>query len=370
MKIAFIGPAYPLRGGIAQFITLMAQELAAAHEVRIFSFRKQYPALIFPGKEQTDPGEQPPDLAIEAPFVPYNPLTWMQAVRAVCHYKPDVVILKYWIPFFAPAFGWIIRRLKKRISCRVVYVIDNIQFHEKWPLADRLTRYALGRADRLVTLSHSVYQDAKRLFPRSDVVQGVHPVYNCYNLDAHSPQSARDALHLAGKKVVLFFGYIKHYKGLDLLLKAFPAVRNALPDAHLLIVGEVYGDDAEYLSLIDELQLQDAVTFVRRFVANNEVELFFKAADVLALPYRSATQSGVVQIAYDMHLGAVATPVGGLPELIHPGKTGTLAASTEPAAIAEALVAFFALPRDAVQQAVAAEAQKYSWDALLQLVLG
>jgi len=369
MRIAFIGPAYPLRGGIAQFITLMAQELGPHHQVKIFSFHKQYPTFLFPGKEQNDPGDPPHDVEIEPAFTPYDPFSWYGGMQTISRWHPDLVILKYWIPFFAPAFGYLTRALQKR-GCRVVYVIDNIVFHEKWPFANSLTRYALGAADRLVTLSHSVYLDAKRIFPHSDVVEGVHPVYDCYNLGNYTRLSARQKLHLEGKKVLLFFGYIKHYKGLDLLLKAFPAVLRKLPDAHLLIVGEVYGDDEEYLGIIRERGIEEQVTFVRRFVANDEVELYFKAADVLALPYRSATQSGVVQIAYDMNLGAVATPVGGLPELIHPGKTGTLAASTQPDDIAAAVVEFFALPAKDVQKAVAAEARKYSWDALLELVVG
>ena len=368
MKIAFIGPAYPLRGGIAQFICLLAEELQKRHEVKIFSFRRQYPRLIFPGKEQIDRSEQQPDLNIEAVVTPYNPLTWFAAVQKISEWQPDLIILKYWIPFFAPCYGWLIRHLKRRQKVKVVYLIDNIVFHEKWLWADKLSRYALQRADKLITMSDAVFRETKQLLPKAEVIRGFHPTYNCYNLNNFNKLSAQKKLNLVGKKVILFFGYIKPYKGLDLLIAAFPMILSKLPEAHLLIVGEVYGKDETYFQSIKELNLQSHVSFINRFVANEEVEIFYKAADVLALPYRSATQSGVVQIAYDFGLGAVCTPVGGLPELVIDGKTGIVAQDATAQAFAAATIKFFELNAEELQQNVLAENGKYTWQKFGELL--
>lgn len=367
MKIAFFGPAYPLRGGIAQFIALLALEMKKTHEVKIFSFRKQYPKILFPGKEQLDYSETKPDLSIEPIIVPYNPVTWPSAVNKIRDWQPEVVVLKYWIPFFAPCFGWMIRKLKKD-NIKIVYAIDNIVFHERWPFADLLTKYALNKADKLITMSEEVFKHAKRLLPNANVIKGFHPTYNCYNLGNYTSESAREKLQLQGKKIILFFGYIKPYKGLELLLKAMPQILKKIPLAHLVIVGEVYGDERIYFQLIKSLNLGNKVTFVNRFATNEEVELYYKAADVLALPYLSATQSGVVQIAYDFGLGAVCTPVGGLPELVIDKRTGIVADSVSETAFANAVAAYFALDKSELRQNILKENLRYSWENFAELI--
>ncbi|MCK5050301.1 MAG: glycosyltransferase [Candidatus Cloacimonetes bacterium] len=368
MKIGFLGPAYPLRGGIAQFNMLLALELKKKHEVKIFSFSKQYPKIIFPGKDQIDHSETKPDLEIEPIVIPYNPLTWFSAVKKIRQWQPGILILKYWIPFFAPVFGWLIRRLKKH-NIRVIYVIDNIVFHEKWYFAEKLTKYALGKADVLITMSDSVNDDARRLLPKANIIKGLHPIYNCYDLGNYSKESAKIKLQVEKKKTILFFGYIKPYKGLDLLIRSFPLILRELPDAHLMIVGEVYGDDTGYFDLIEKLNLKNDVTFINRFATNEEVELYYKAADVLALPYTSATQSGVVQIAYDMELGAVATPVGSLAELVLDGKTGIMAEDVSKEAFSDAVVRYFELDQEQLIRNIKEESKKYSWEALAKLIL-
>lgn len=368
MKIGLLGPAYPLRGGIAQFNMLLAMELEKDHEVKIFSFSKQYPSIIFPGKDQIDHSETIPDLEIEPVAIPYNPLTWLSAVKKIKQWQPEIIILKYWIPFFAPAFGWIIRKLKK-YNIRVIYVIDNIVFHEKWYFANKLTKYALGKADLLITMSDSVYNDAKKILPEASIVKGLHPIYNCYNLGNYTRETARKKLNVEKNNVILFFGYIKPYKGLDLLIKSFPMILEELPDAYLMIVGEVYGDDSVYLNLIRELNIEDKVIFHNEFATNEEVELYYKAADVLALPYISATQSGVVQIAYDMELGSVATPVGSLAELVLDNKTGIMATDVTERSFSDAIVRYFELDQDELVKNIHEENKKYSWEALVKLIL-
>ena len=366
MKIGFLGPAYPFRGGIVQFSTQLAREFKHKNEIKLFSFKQQYPKLFFPGKDQFSKSENP-DFTIISKLTPYNPFTWFSTIKAINNWEPDILIISYWIPFFAPSFGFILKRLNKKT--KLYYIVHNIDFHEKWIFAKSLTRYALEKADLLVTLSVSVYNDANRLFPKKKTVHGFHPVYNCYNFGKFTKVSAKSELKLSGKKVILFFGYIKQYKGLELLIRSLPDVVNKIENTHLLIVGEVYGDAKKYYQAIKETGMEDRVTFINRFVKDEEIELFFKAADVLALPYIQATLSGVVQIAYDMELGAVATPVGSLAELMLDNKTGIMAEDVSKEAFADAIVRYFKLDQEELIRNIKEESKKYSWEALAKLII-
>ena len=366
LKIAFLGPAYPLRGGIAQFLEIMAHKLSEDHTVKIFSFKKQYPKLLFPGKDQIDRSDRQFDIETDETLIPYNPFTFIPTAQKINKYAPDVLILKYWIPFFAVAFGVILRLLNKKI--KVIYVIDNIDFHEKWFAGDLLTKFALKPAAELITMSLSVYNDAVKLFPDKKVTLGFHPTYPHFNQNRFTPETAKQKLNLTDKKVILFFGYIKPYKGLDIIIKALPQILQKLPEAHLLIVGEVYGSDEIYLNLIQKLQLQEHITFVREFVKNEDVEQYFRASDVLALPYKQATQSGVAQVGYNFGVGSVATPVGGLPELVLHKKTGIVAESISEQDVAKAVIDFFGLDKAELKKNIAEENKKYSWDKFLEFL--
>lgn len=366
MKIGFLGPAYPFRGGIVQFSTQLAGEFRHDHEIKFFSFKQQYPKLLFPGKNQFSKSEKP-DFSIISNLTPYNPFTWFSAVKSINDWKPDILIISYWIPFFALSFGFILRLINKKT--KLYCIVHNINFHEKWIFAKSLTKYALEKTDILVTLSESVYNDALKLFPKKKTIHGFHPVYNCYNFNKFTKISAKSELKLTGKKVILFFGYIKQYKGLELLISSLPDVVNKIENVHLLIVGEVYGDAKKYHDAIDEIGMKKRVTFIDRFVKDEEIELFFKAADVLALPYLQATQSGVLQIAYDMELGAVATPVGSLAELVLDDKTGIMAKDVSKETFADAIVRYFELDQEKLIKNIEEENKKYNWEALAKLIL-
>jgi glycosyltransferase involved in cell wall biosynthesis len=365
MKIAFLGPAYPLRGGIAHFATLLAIEMQKKNQVKLFSFARQYPTFLFPGKEQKEIGESKPDLEIESILIPYNPFTWKKNLKAIFAFKPQILIISYWIPFFAPCFGWLAGKLKKQ-NISVFYLIHNLTFHERWLMAETLTRFALKKADALISLSDSVYHELKQKYPASKIIRGFHPVYNCYDYNAFTPQTAKKKLRLEEKRVLLFFGFIKPYKGVDLLLRSMPSIIQKLPDTHLLICGEVYGKVKPYNDMIKELKLEDKISFYDRFIANDEIEMFFKAADVLVLPYLSATQSGVLQIAAHFGLGAVCTPVGSLSEMI--GENGIVAKAVSESAFAEAIIEYFALDGNHLRQNILTENYRYSWENLAQLI--
>ncbi|NQV18142.1 MAG: glycosyltransferase family 4 protein [Armatimonadetes bacterium] len=369
MKIAFLGPAYPLRGGIAQFIALLADEFTKNnHEVKIFSFKKQYPKLFFPGKNQIEENDKAPDFDIQPVLTPYNPFTWIPTANKIKQWQPDILILKYWIPFFAPAFGFVLQLLKSS-EIKKIYLIDNIEFHEKWLFAKTLTKFAFSKADRLITLSKAVYKNAKEIFPQKQVVSGFHPTYNCYDQNRFDKKSAKYKLGLNEKKVILFFGFIKPYKGLDILLYAFPKILEKIPNAHLLIIGETYGSSEKYYKIIKDLKLSGNTKFIEKFMQTDEVEIFFKAADVLALPYKQATQSGIAQIGFDMMLGAVATPVGGLPEIVVDKKTGIVAKSCSADDFAQAVVDFFKLDEKKIRKEILEENKKYSWKSFAEIIL-
>ncbi len=357
MRIGFLGPAHPIRGGIAQFIAILAERLQKrGHIIKTFSFHRQYPKLLFPGKEQIDHSEKRIELDIEAVVTPYNPLTWCGAVRKIKRWNPDVLIMKYWIPFFAPLYAWIVRRLT---GTRIIFVIDNIDFHEKWIAGNLLTRLALGKADYLITMSDTVQKSAAKVlpkFPPKRIIPLFHPNYDFYA--ENIPQDkAREYFGLKNEKVLLFFGYIKHYKGLDILLDAM----KHLPDCMLLIAGEVYGDAAVYEEKVANLGKR--VQFHNRFIRNEEVPLFFNASDVVVLPYRSATQSGITQLAFAFDKPVIATDVGGLSEVIHNGENGYLVQPDNPEAIAGAVRRFYDNnDGEKFAETIRKEKAKYDWE--------
>ncbi|MDP8231539.1 MAG: glycosyltransferase [Candidatus Zophobacter franzmannii] len=337
MKIAFLGPAYPIRGGIAQFIAIFAELLEKqGHDVTIYSFIKQYPKLIFPGQEQIDKSEKVIDLKVKPVLTPYNPFTYNQTIKAILKDKPDLVIFKYWIPFFAPAFGFILKRLKKA-GIKTLCIFDNIEFHEKWMFADKLTGYVLKSTSEAITMSESVFNSLQEKFPWFDsarVHKHKHPNYDFYRENELKPKS-----ELTNR--LLFFGYIKTYKGLDTLLQAMPGIIKANPYLKLTIAGEVYGDIEQYTKLIEEHNLGEYIDFQNRFIANEEVESFFLNSDVCVLPYRSATQSGITQLAFSFCTPVIATDVGGLSETIKDNYNGYLVEPENPQAIVEAVSKYY-----------------------------
>lgn len=373
MKIAFLGPAYPYRGGIAQFIAILAEKLMkSGHQVRIFSFIKQYPKLLFPGKEQMDHSKMVISLDIKPVLTPYNPFTWLPAALKIAAWKPDILILKYWIPFFAPAFGFVVRFLRLFTKIQVVYVVDNIEFHEQWPMADLLTKFALGKADALITMSDSVHRRALLVlknFAPSRIVKLHHPNYDFYTNVEGDIAEFKKQLQIHEEPVILFFGYIKPYKGLDILLEAMPKILAELPNLKLIAAGEIYGDDQYYMELVEELHLKENVIFHNRFIANEEVGKYFLSSDVVVLPYRSATQSGIAQLAFSFDKPVITTRVGGLAEVVKDNENGFLVEPDAPEALSRAVVRYFNEDhKERFTNAIRQEKQKYSWEPLITAI--
>ncbi len=360
MRIALLGPLAPWRGGLAQYLAMLGEALMPSAEVRGWTFTRQYPGLLFPGKSQLDPSAPRPAFPLEATLDSLAPWSWRRTAAALERFAPGAVILKWWVPFFAPAFASSVGPLRRR-GTRVVLVCDNLVPHEHRPFDRTLTRWMLRNSDGYLVMSESVSRDLDVLKPGAPRRRVRHPLYAQFDRGRHTRESARAALGLTGD-VVLFFGYIRHYKGLDTLLEAWPAVRARRP-ATLVVAGEFYEDAAPYRRLASAAG--ESVRLLSRYVPDDEVEALFKAADVVVLPYRSATQSGVTHVAYALGVPVITTDVGGLAETVTPGETGLVVPPEKPEALAAAIVRYFEdglAPR--LRVGVERVRREHSWEAL------
>ena len=367
MRVVIIGPAYPLRGGLATYNERLARAFReAGDEVRIVTFSLQYPDFLFPGQTQfsTEPG--PDDLHIEVSLNSVNPLSWLAVGHRLRRERPDMVIFRFWLPFMGPALGTVARLAVRNGHTRVVAITDNVIPHEKRPGDGPLTRYFLSACDGFVTMSRSVLSDLEQLgFGRKPALYRPHPLYD--NFGPMKPKAeALAALQLpATTGYLLFFGFIRAYKGLDIMLEALADKRLAELPIKLIIAGEFYEDAAPYEALIRRYQLENRIVRATDFIPNERVVDYFCAADLIVQPYKNATQSGVSQIAYHFERPMLVTDVGGLAELIPNGVVGYVVPPT-PAAIADAVVDFYAQHREKTFEAGVREQKKqFSWPVMV-----
>lgn len=367
MNITIIGSAHPLRGGgIATFNERMAEVLQQqGHRVVIYSFSLQYPSFLFPGKSQFTDEPAPKGLEIRSLINSINPLNWISVGNRIKQEKPDLIIVRYWLPFMGPCFGTILRRVRKNKHTKIVAITDNVIPHEHRPGDMAFTKYFLKSADAFLAMSRDVLKDLRQ-FTHKPAVFSPHPVYDNYG-DAVSKEDACKKLGLnPDEKYILFFGFIRKYKGLDILLDAIKDERIKQAGIKLIVAGEFYGDSDAYMQQIEANGIADNVHLFTSFIPNDEIKYYFSAADVVVQPYRTATQSGITQVAYHFEKPMVVTNVGGLAEVVPDGKVGFVA-EPDSISIANAIVKFYetgSLPD--LKQNIATEKQKYSWDTLLQ----
>lgn len=341
-RIAIVGPAYPLRGGNALFVAHLYDSLSNDHDAYVVSFTRLYPTLLFPGKTQMnvsrDPVKNTPSRQI---IDSVNPLSWFRAVRWISRPKrcPELVVFVWWNPFFGVCYGIMARLLRRTTGAGVVFVSENVVSHENRFVDRFLTSFALSAADYFMVLSGVVARRIQALFPRTPLRQAALPIYDCYRQSEVDREAVRASLGLT-RPTVLFFGYVRAYKGLAFLLRAMPAVLAKL-DVDLLVVGEFYDDRATYDAIVEELGISDHVTIVAEHVPDEAVGDYFGAADVVALPYVSATQSGITQIAFAFGQPVISTDVGGLPEVVRDGDTGYIVRPGSAEALAEAILRYF-----------------------------
>lgn len=366
MRIVLIGPAYPYRGGLAAFNERLAEELQReGHEVVIVTFTLQYPGFLFPGKTQFSSDPAPAHLQIYRWINAVNPFNWPLAGRKIRALQPDLVICKYWLPFMGPALGTVLRMLNRRRT-HIMALAHNIIPHESRPGDRWFTQYFVRPVDSFLTLSASVAEELKQ-FTDKPSAHTPHPIYDSYG--ALQPKAeAREALRLAQNgRYILFFGFIRRYKGLDILLEAMadPAVR-AL-DVRAIVAGEFYDDEATYQAQIDALGLRDVVALHNDYIPHDEVRTFFGAADVVVQPYRTATQSGISQLAFHFEKPMIVTRVGGLPEIVG---AGGIVTDVDASAIAAAIADFYASDRCAeMTAAVQRQKVRYGWPVLTEVLM-
>jgi D-inositol-3-phosphate glycosyltransferase len=364
-RIVLLGPAYPYRGGIAHFAEKMYRDLTdAGHEVTVVTFSRQYPAFLFPGHSQFEtPGAPAPFEALRL-IDTLNPLSWRNTASRVAAMSPDLVVIAYWMPFFAVAFAAIARALRRR-RIRTVAILHNMLPHERHPGDRWLSRLFLASCDGFVVMSAAVERDARALGTSAPIERIEHPTYDLFGSALPADEARRKLGLPPGDPVLLFFGFIRKYKGLDILLASMPAVVERLPDIRLVVAGESYDAMDESFEFVRRHGLEQHVRFDLAYISADAVPAYFGAADVVVQPYRSATQSGVAQIAFHFEKPLIVTDVGGLAEVVRHERAGFVVPPANAPALADAIIRFFEEDwRDRLTAGVRSEKTKYSWDRL------
>lgn len=373
-KIVIIGPAHPLRGGLASYDERLAREFQhMGWDTQIYTFSLQYPAFLFPGTTQYSSEPAPQDLTIHVRINSVNPLNWFSVGNELKKMKPDIIVVRYWLPFMGACLGTILRRAKKNGITRVVCIADNIFPHEKRPGDDMLTRYFLKSVDAFVTMSEKVLSDLKTIERTKPARFVPHPLYD--NFGEKIPQEfAREKLGLDENiRIALFFGFIRKYKGLDILLDAMKKVKEhcikkGLKPIKLLVAGEFYENAQPYLDQINHNGIADIVILKTDFVADSEVKYYLCAADVVVQPYRNATQSGVTPLAYHFEKPMIVTNVGGLTAMVPDGIVG-LVAQPDSQSIAEKIISFFETGAAHFTPGLQEEKKKYTWSKIANAII-
>ncbi|MEN8193014.1 MAG: glycosyltransferase [Bacteroidota bacterium] len=365
MKITILSTAYPLRGGIAHFSGLLYKELDKEHDVNVVTFSRQYPSILFPGKTQLESGDSVEEIPSTVEVDSINPFNWVKIGKKIKKDAPDLLIFKYWMPFFGPSFGTIIKIAKRNKKTKVLVICDNVIPHEKKPGDKLFTKYFFNSVDYFITMSKSVQEDLFSLYPEAKEKLLFHPVYSNFG-EPIEKSIAKEKLKITAKNVLLFFGFIREYKGLDTLLEAVNLLKEKI-DFTLVVAGEFYSNEEKYRQLTKKLNIENEVKFFSDFIPTNEVKNYFSACDVVVLPYKSATQSGIVQIANNFDKPMISTNVGGLPEVIEDGKTGYLVEKENPQKLAEAILTYFDENKEEeFVQNIKNEAAKYSWNEFVK----
>jgi D-inositol-3-phosphate glycosyltransferase len=370
MNIISLGPAYPYRGGLASFNDRLAKQFSAeGQNIKIFTFSLQYPKILFPGKTQYTDGPAPDGVKIFRRVNSINPLNWTVTGFRIKKERPDILLIRYWLPFMAPCLGTIARIARSNGHTKVICIFDNVVPHEHRPGDKILTKFFTRSIDGAIVMSQTVFDELTFFRKNIPVKLSPHPLFDSYGNKVET-KIALSRLNLeADYSYILFFGFIRAYKGLDLLIKAFSDHRLRSLRLKLIIAGEFYEDDTPYRDLVKEHNLGNDIIFFDHFIKDEEVPVFFSVADIVVQPYKSATQSGVTQIAYQYEKPMLVTDVGGLREIVTDGKCGYVV-KPEPQFISDALLDYFTNKRqDEFSEEVKKEKEKFSWDKMTNSIV-
>ncbi len=369
MKIIILGSAHPLRGGLANYNERLAREfIQQGHSVQIYTFSLQYPEWLFPGTSQYSDQPAPDDLYIHVKVNSINPLNWYKVGKEIAALNPDLMVVKFWLPFMAPCLGTIARRVRKNGKTKVISIVDNIIPHEKRVGDFQLAKYFVNSVDGFVTMSESVLEDLDKFDKSKPKVFSPHPLYDNFGDAIPKPEAYANLGLEINTEYILFFGFIRDYKGLDLLLQAMADERVKALNMKLIVAGEFYTNAKPYWDLITQLGIADRLILRTDFIPDDEVRNYFCSADLVVQPYKHATQSGVTQICYHFDRPMLVTNVGGLPEIVPNGKVGYVV-EPEPVAIADAIVDFYGNHREFVMRDnIKVEKKKYAWSEMLKKI--
>lgn len=367
MKFCVIGPTYPYRGGIAHYTTLLVQHLREDHEVLFISFKRQYPDWLFPGKSDKDPSKRP--LTAEAEYLldPINPLTWRHTLKRINAWQPEVVVMPWWHPFWAPAWMWVGRGVKRAPnSPKLLFICHNVLPHEMNPLSQiilpKLTQMVLAPGDKILVHAQSDAVILTRLLPKANYAITPHPTYAALG---ETETAVLPVVVPDDRPLLLFAGFVRPYKGLDILLAALALVLAKRP-LHLLVAGEFWQGTDAYEAQIKQLGIAEAVTLIDDYLPNETLAACLQAASVVVLPYRSATQSGIIQMAFGQEIPVITTDVGGLPDVVGHERTGLIVPAEDVVALASAIDHFFANDLGPqMQRNIMTENGRFSWELLI-----
>ncbi len=365
MKITILSTAFPFRGGIAHFIGLLFNELKKENQVDVITFKRQYPSIFFPGKSQLESGDTVEEISTRQLVDSINPLNWIKVGRKIKKEAPDLLIYKYWMPFFAPCFGTISKIARSNKKTKVLVICDNVIPHERKPGDIAFTKYFFKYVDYFVLLSEKVKADLLKLKPEAVNKVLPHPVYSNFG-EPVPKDEARKKLKLKDEKLILFFGFIRDYKGLDVLFKAMKILKEK-SDIKLIVAGEYYSNEEKYKNLINELGISKSLFLFNDFIPTSEVKNYFCASDVVILPYKDATQSGIVQIAMNFKKPVIAANVGGLAEVVLDNKTGYIIDKENEKQLADAIMKFYNENKESeFVNNIENELEKYSWKKFVE----
>lgn len=369
MKVVILGSAHPFRGGLAAYNERLAREfIRQGHSVQIYTFSLQYPEFLFPGTSQYSDQPAPDDLYIHTKVNSVNPFNWLKIGKEIAKLNADLLIVKFWLPFMGPSLGTICRQVKKNGKTKIISIIDNIIPHEKRIGDWQLAKYFVNSVDGFIAMSDSVLEDLKKFDSKKPKVFSPHPLFDNFGETVNKVQAYEHLGLEVNSDYLLFFGFIRDYKGLDLVLQAMADERVKQLNFRLIVAGEFYTDAQPYWDLITNLGIADKLVLKTDFIPDDEVRYYFCAADMVVQPYKHATQSGVTQICYHFDRPMLVTNVGGLPEIVPNGKVGYV---VEPnaQAIADAIVDFYGNHREFVyRDNIKVEKKKFAWSAMLDKI--
>ena len=368
-KIVLIGPVYPYKGGISHYTGLMYRALSAKYDVSMISYRFQYPKFLYK-KEQKDYENDSFKIGgTDYMIHTANPVNWFSVAGKIRKINPDLIIFQWWHPYFAPCY-WSVAKLLKKY--RKLFVCHNVFPHERFPFDRLLAKMVLRQGDSFIVQSGKDGEDLKTILPDAVYEQTVHPTYNAFKFEEMSKEEGRRRLNIApDRKLLLFFGFVREYKGLKYILEAMPRIAEKQKNISLLIVGDFGSQENKgfYEKIIEKNGINDYVEIYDGYIPDKEIEKFFAACDLVVLPYESATQSGIVQIAYGFEKPVVVTNVGGLPDVVNDGRTGYIVEPGNPKALAEAVNRYFDEQKEAeFEENVKKEAYRFSWDRMVETV--